>query len=142
MSDGLEHLSDHEWRLEMARQGRAIYVPGKTSEEIRAARAEQESRNAEPVAILVPRGEASKVSELVRDQRLMNSYLPDLLKFCAFELMDGGGDEVTTNGTTAALWIAHKALLAAESANDAPFNRLEERLRDAAEEEEDDADQP
>ncbi|SMX50920.1 hypothetical protein [Maliponia aquimaris] len=34
MSDA--QLSDHEWRLKMAREGKAIYVPGKTEEEVKA----------------------------------------------------------------------------------------------------------
>lgn len=34
MSD--EHLTDHEWRLKMAAEGKAIYVPGKTVEQVKA----------------------------------------------------------------------------------------------------------
>lgn len=34
MSD--EHLTDHEWKLKMAAEGRAFYMPGKTKAEIEA----------------------------------------------------------------------------------------------------------
>ncbi|TCP43361.1 hypothetical protein [Rhodovulum marinum] len=34
MSDA--HLTDHEWKLKMAREGKAIYVPGKTDEQVKA----------------------------------------------------------------------------------------------------------
>lgn len=37
MSD--EHLSDHEWRLKQAREGKAIYIPGKTTAQVKAERA-------------------------------------------------------------------------------------------------------
>lgn len=29
-------LSDHEWKLKMAAEGNAVYIPGKTAEEIKA----------------------------------------------------------------------------------------------------------
>lgn len=34
MSDA--HLTDHEWKLKMAREGKALYVPGKTDEQVKA----------------------------------------------------------------------------------------------------------
>ena len=37
-----QHLSDHEWRLKMAAEGKAFYLPGKTDEEVAAERAERE----------------------------------------------------------------------------------------------------
>jgi hypothetical protein len=39
-SDPDSHLSDHEWRLKMSQEGKAIYVPGKTVEEMKAAKTE------------------------------------------------------------------------------------------------------
>lgn len=36
MTDFDAPLSDHEWKLKMAAEGKAIYIPGKTAEEIKA----------------------------------------------------------------------------------------------------------
>lgn len=38
--------TDHEWRLRQAREGKAIYVPGKTDEEVRANMARKASKAA------------------------------------------------------------------------------------------------
>ncbi len=43
MSDA--HLTDHEWKLKMAAEGKAVYVPGKTEEQIMAERKERERVN-------------------------------------------------------------------------------------------------
>jgi hypothetical protein len=40
-SDPNSHLSDHEWRLKMAAEGKAIYVPGQPIEELIAKEAER-----------------------------------------------------------------------------------------------------
>lgn len=37
------HLTDHEWRLKMAAEGKAFYLPGKTAEEMKAEKEAQRS---------------------------------------------------------------------------------------------------
>ena len=39
-----DHLTDHEWRLKMAAEGKAYYLPGKTVSESIAAEAERQTR--------------------------------------------------------------------------------------------------
>lgn len=46
-----DHLSDHDWKTQMAAAGKALYLPGKTAEEI----AEDAARKAEDRARLMSR---------------------------------------------------------------------------------------
>ncbi len=51
MSDA--HLSDHEWKLKMASEGKAIYIPGKTTEQVKAEMAQKEKARNEKCECLV-----------------------------------------------------------------------------------------
>lgn len=51
MSDA--HLSDHEWKLKMAAEGKAIYIPGKTTEQVKAEMAQKERARNEQCKCLV-----------------------------------------------------------------------------------------
>lgn len=48
-----EHLSDHEWKLKMAAEGKAIYIPGKTTEQVKAEMAQKERAQNEQCKCLV-----------------------------------------------------------------------------------------
>jgi len=58
------HLSDHEWRLKMAAEGKALYTPGKTDEEWHA---EQDRRSGKkhPVSLQMTKFEANTIGDLI-----------------------------------------------------------------------------
>ncbi len=65
-----DHLSDHEWRLKQAAEGRAIYIPGKTVEQVKAERAAVSAEAAKRHAVTLDLSAA--------DLDAMDKALPDL----------------------------------------------------------------
>ena len=46
MADSDANLTDHEWRLKMAAEGKALYIPGNTAEEMKAEMEERKMHEA------------------------------------------------------------------------------------------------
>lgn len=78
--------TDHDFRLRMAREGRALYVPGKTAEEVKAAQDARAAEAAEirPYLIHLSRAQARSLDtalddtlSLIRDAAAIFAYLGD-----------------------------------------------------------------
>lgn len=78
--------TDHEFKTRMAAEGRAIYVPGKTPDEIRAQQVAEEERRTKPVAITLELTEDTlsrldtmlpDMCELVNDAAAVFAFLAD-----------------------------------------------------------------
>ena len=82
--------TDHEFRLRMAREGRATYVPGKTGEEVKAAQAARAAEAAEirPYLIHLSRADARSLDAALEDTLCL---IRDAAAIFAF-LGDGGWD--------------------------------------------------
>lgn len=75
MADTDALLSDHEWKLKMAAEGKAIYVPGKTAEQIKADFAAQAKQLA--------RKSARTITLAVGDWRGLDTAIPDIIETLA-----------------------------------------------------------
>ena len=67
-----EHLTDHEWKLKMASEGRAFYIPGKTTAQMKAEQAER----AESVTLMISAEQAAALISATGN-------IPYLLHHCA-----------------------------------------------------------
>ncbi len=65
-------LSDHEWRLKMAAEGKAIYIPGKTPKQIAAERMREQDRLA--------RKSSRTIALTVEEWRTIDTAIPDVIE--------------------------------------------------------------
>ncbi|MDF3605458.1 hypothetical protein PE067_04395 [Paracoccus sp. DMF-8] len=79
-----EHLTDHEWKLKMASEGRAFYIPGKTTAQMKAEQAER----AESVTLMISAEQAAALISATGN-------IPYLLHHCCRRLWNIS--EVTTS---------------------------------------------
>lgn len=66
-----DHLSDHEWRLKQAAEGKAIYVPGKPVEQVKAER--------EAAAAAAARKQPITLDLSAAELEALDTALPDLV---------------------------------------------------------------
>ena len=80
--------TDHEFKTRMAAEGRAIYVPGKTDEQIKAERAEEAERRDTALAVTIEltQGQLDQLDtalpdaiELIEDAGAVLSFISDSL---------------------------------------------------------------
>lgn len=125
-----ENETDHEFRLRMAREGRAIYVPGKTDAEVRAARTAEKARR-----------EAAHRLDLdlsLSELDALDKALPDLMALVsdagrAFDFLAAGfvlghfdSDDV---GVIALMRLSSRALTLAEDRECPAVDVLDTKLR-------------
>ncbi|MFN3970888.1 MAG: hypothetical protein ACK4L4_05865 [Gemmobacter sp.] len=113
-------LSDHEWRAKQAREGRAIYVPGRTDEEIRA---EAEA----PAPFSLTKGQARVLAERVEDSMLLLVDAQEALAFLARLHRDGDHDGHLGFGAVASL--AERAIRKTCDEHAGDLEDLVEKLR-------------
>lgn len=75
MADTDALLSDHEWKLKMAAEGKVIYVPGKTAEHIKAEMAAQAKQLA--------RKSARTITLAAENWRGLDTAIPDIIETLA-----------------------------------------------------------
>ena len=124
------HLSDHEWKLKQAQEGRAVYVPGKPDAAIRTEREERERKGAKPVSVRLARAEASKVADVIEDRRTMLGQIADVLDFLHYE-MTGGLEGCSELGISATIALMHKAIMLSMEKSEGQLAQLEDSLRTA-----------
>lgn len=126
----MSHETDHEFRLRMAAEGRAIYLPGKTIEEIAAERAQDEKRRAQQTARIVTLSEG--------DWSELDVALPDV-----FELVNDLGnifsmlawaEDLDQPWITSMLKVAARAVRSMEDKELAALDRLDTGIRQAKQE--------
>jgi hypothetical protein len=97
------HLTDHEWRLKMAAEGKALYLPGKTVEEMLA---EDEKRKADAmvkhhrVQLDFNRDELERMTAAANGAEI---YLWEAA--CAFELLAQGINKGAFSGSDSRLGV-------------------------------------
>lgn len=72
MPDPDKSLSDHEWKLKMAAEGKAIYIPGKTAEQMETEAAAEALRLAQVSPRTIELTEA--------DWRALDTAIPDAIQ--------------------------------------------------------------
>lgn len=124
--------TDHEFRLRMSREGKAIYVPGKTEDEIRFAQAEKAAQRSEPRSLTI---------ELNDEQLdLLDLALPDacelvwdaahIFQFLESGLASGRLDPEDM-GIRSIMRMAGRTLMRAESHELAALELIDQKVRAA-----------
>ncbi len=128
MSDA--HLTDHEWKLKMAAEGRAIYQPGKTVEQIKAERLQLEDRAARPVTLTLTFDELSKLQDAAHEIPYLLGHATNVFAFLHSAFSGGwaGGDDP---GPLSILELSEKAFRAAEDKEGKIIALTAARLREA-----------
>lgn len=121
------HLSDHEWRLKMAAEGKAIYIPGKTVEEVLDDRAAQAEARARKVSRPVTLSE--------EDWSGVDTALPDTLEMLTdlhYVLLTLSYlDDLDQPEVNATLRLAARAVRSFSQSEGAALDRLDFALRHA-----------
>ena len=118
--------TDHEFRLRMAREGRATYVPGKTGEEVKAAQAAHAAKAAEirPYLIHLSRADAQSLDSALEDTL---GLIRDAAAIFVF-LGEGGGDS-DDYAAMAICRVASRALSFAETKEAPAIATLDSEIR-------------
>lgn len=130
--EGLEE-TDHEFRTRMAAEGRAIYVPGKSLDEIAERRASEEAARNAPRRLVI---------ELTEEQiSALDLALPDACELIwdaghIFRLVESG---ITSGfmqpddaGILSLLRVASRAMMQTEEHEIALLGMLDQKIRRAA----------
>ena len=122
--------TDHEFKTRMAAEGRAVYVPGKTDEQIRAEMAAEKERRGKPVSVTI------ELTEDLLSQ--LDTALPDVGELIndaagVFEFLADGLTTQCIDREYSAAWsvmrLAARALRMAEHQELAAIATLDARLR-------------
>lgn len=122
-----DKLSDHEWRLKMAAEGKAVYVPGWSDEEVKAKRGAAGKADNRP---------SSRVITLsAQDWSVIDTALPDtfevlqdiqrLLHSMAYQ------EDLDQAWVNATLRLAARAVASVEEREVATLDRLDAAIRQA-----------
>lgn len=76
-----ENLTDHEWRLKMAAEGRAFYIPGKTTEKMKAKQKKKEDALNHPVSFSLTAGEMSRLAEAADEVPYLLGHVANIFAF-------------------------------------------------------------
>ena len=118
-------LSDHEWKLKMAAEGKAVYLPGKSVEEMKAellaetaAKEGQSSR-----VITLPQEDWSAIDTAIPDTIEILHDVRCLLHSMAYE------EDLDQPWVNAALRLAARAVQSMEEKEVATLDRLDAAIR-------------
>ena len=125
------HLTDHEWRLKMAAEGRALYIPGKTTAQMKAEQKKKEDALNHHVSFSLTAGEMSRFAEAAEEIPYLLGHAANIFAFLhsAFSAGWCGADDP---GPLSILELSEKAFLAARDREGEIMASISPRLRDAA----------
>ncbi len=124
--------TDHEFKTRMAAEGKAIYVPGKTVAEVKAAQAAESARRAQPKLLALELSEEQfdaldlaipEACELIADAGRIFSFLVGGYVSGRIDPEDVGAHSI--------MRMAAKALNGAETREIAALDMIEQKLRHA-----------
>lgn len=89
-----DHLSDHEWRMKMAHEGRASYIPGKTFDEVKVERMARDRAAVDAVAYSVelPAGLWADLPDAISELVYVLHHAADGFDHFQENLSNAGGD--------------------------------------------------
>lgn len=125
-----ENLTDHEWRLKMAAEGRAFYISGKTTEQMKAKQKKKEDALNHPVSFSLTAGEMSRFAEAADEIPYLLGHAANIFAFLhsAFSAGWCGADDP---GPLSILELSEKAFRAARDSEGEIMASISPRLRDA-----------
>lgn len=123
-------LSDHEWRLKMAAEGKAFYLPGKTAAQMKAHEKKKEDALNYPVSFSLTAGEMSRFAEAAVEIPYLLGHAANIFAFLhsAFSAGWCGADDP---GPLSILELSEKAFLAARDSEGEIMASISPRLMDA-----------
>ncbi len=123
--DDDSHLSDHEWKLKMAAQGKAVYVPGKTVDEAKAAAAQRAAGLAQLVTVTldVTESDLSALDTAIPDTIELLSYVGNILWMLAYS------DDLDRPEVNSVMRLAAKAVRSPEDRDIAVIERFDRGVR-------------
>jgi hypothetical protein len=120
--------TDHEFKTRMAAEGRAIYVPGKTAEEVTAERARKEKPR--PVTLDLSEDQLAQLDTALPDAMKLIQDAGAMLDFMADQLFSGNID-IEDHRAWSAMRLSARALRLAGERELMILDTLDARLRTA-----------
>ena len=124
-----EHLSDHQWRLKMADEGKALYIPGKTIEQVKAERkaAEEQAASLSARTIAMTGYDWDVLSTAIPDVVEVLHDLRNLLEMSALADFIG----ISKSQTASMMRLAARAVGSMENREIEALDRLDHTIRHA-----------
>lgn len=123
--------TDHEWRLRQAREGRAIYLPGKSIEEVKASMAMKANKGpAETVEISLPLDQARVMAEAASETEYLLGCASEVFGLIWSGLASGFLDR-NEAGLSAVLDLCSRAMRGAAEKEGEAVGRLARELDQA-----------
>ncbi|MFC3059416.1 hypothetical protein [Paenirhodobacter populi] len=130
MADSDARLSDHEWKWKMAAEGKAIYIPGKTAEQIKVEMAATAEGLAQKSArtITMTAGAWSTIDTAIPDVIEMLSDVRNVLHELAY------ADDLDQPWVNSVMRLSARAMQSMQDKEILVLDQLDVAIRDATEE--------